>query len=372
MSAKDLPTNMFEPDSAWKQSFRRKSLAWFRNHARDLPWRQTSDPYATWVSEIMLQQTQVVTVVPYFQRFIKEFPTVQKLASAKEQRVLRLWEGLGYYRRARQMHKAAKAIVKDHAGLFPQDLEAVRALPGIGRYTAGAIVSIAFDARAPILEANTIRLLSRLSAYEEDPLQSEGRQFLWRLAEVLLPRKNVGSFNQALMELGSEVCTPRNPDCDRCPVQSLCLAKLQDLQNDIPRPKQKTNYEDVHEAAVIVRRNGKLLLRQCANDERWAGMWDFPRFAIQARKPREVEDELAETIKRFSGLTIQLGKPWATIKHGVTRFRITLTCYQSDQVSGRLRTNGHAMKWVTKEELTDFPLSATGRKISQMLAGNIP
>ena len=315
----------------------------------------------------MLQQTQVVTVIPYFKRFIKEYPTIRKLAAATEQDVLRLWEGLGYYRRARQMHKAANVIVNEHDGIFPPDFDSVRALPGIGRYTAGAIVSIAFASRAPILEANTIRLLSRLAAYREDPLRSEGQQFLWGLAEKLLPRRNVGEFNQALMELGSEICTPRDPDCSRCPARSLCLSNGHNLQSEIPRPKTKVDYEDVQEAAVIIRRGGKLLLRQCASSERWAGMWDFPRFAVESLKPDDVKSELAGNVKRLSGLSIEIDKPWTQIKHGVTRFRITLTCYKTNQVTGRLKANGRPIQWIKPEELSAYPLSATGRKIAQML-----
>ena len=197
------------PDASWLRSFRRRLPAWFDRHARKLPWRRNHDPYAVWVSEIMLQQTQVGTVVSYFDRFLAAFPTIEALAAADEQDVLRLWEGLGYYRRARQLHKAAKIIVAEHAGNFPRNPEIVRRLPGIGRYTAGAILSIAFDARQPILEANTLRLLSRLLAYDGDPRSTEGQRLLWAMAEAVLPRRGSGRMNQALMELGSEVCAAR-------------------------------------------------------------------------------------------------------------------------------------------------------------------
>ncbi len=206
------------PDVMWKARFRRRLMTWFRRSARDLPWRSTRDPYAVWISEIMLQQTQVVTVVGYFERFLAAFPTVVDLAAADEQQVLRLWEGLGYYRRARQLHAAAKIIVAEHQGRFPRDPQQIRDLPGIGRYTAGAIASIAWDAREPILEANTLRVFSRLLGYRGDPTQSRGQQLLWDFSASVLPAKEIGLFNQALMELGSEVCTPRSPLCDRCPV----------------------------------------------------------------------------------------------------------------------------------------------------------
>ena len=199
------------PDAAWRRAFRRQLLAWYRRHKRDLPWRRTSDPYAVWVSEIMLQQTQVATVIPYFERFLAAFPTIRALAAADERDVLRHWEGLGYYRRARQMHLAARVLVAQHAASFPRELDTVRTLPGIGRYTAGAIASIAFDLRAPILEANTVRLLSRLVAFDGDPASTAGQHALWSLADALLPARGCGEFNQALMELGSLVCAPPGP-----------------------------------------------------------------------------------------------------------------------------------------------------------------
>ena len=189
---------------------------------------------------------------------MKAFPTIEALARADEHEVLRLWEGLGYYRRARQLHQAAKIIVAEHGGRFPRDPQVVRRLPGIGRYTAGAILSIAFDAREPILEANTLRLLSRLLAYAGDPRSTEGQRLLWAMAEIVLPRRGAGRFNQALMELGSEVCTARSPRCDVCPLALLCRANQQGRQSEIPPPKTKRPVEPVREAAVLVRRRGRV------------------------------------------------------------------------------------------------------------------
>ena len=216
----------------WKQL-----LSWYDRSRRKLPWRappgETTDPYRVWLSEIMLQQTQVATVEPYYQRFLERFPTLQALAAAPQQQVLRLWEGLGYYRRARSLHAAAKEIVQHHDGRFPENPELVKSLPGIGRYTAGAILSIALDQRQPILEGNTIRLLSRLSGYTDDVTSGSGQKQLWAISEMLLPRKRVGTFNQALMELGALVCTPRQPKCESCPVMSLCQAYLKNQQDKL-------------------------------------------------------------------------------------------------------------------------------------------
>ena len=275
-------TNDEAGSKQWLQRMRRRLRVWYRANARDLPWRQTRDPYAIWISEIMLQQTQVTTVERYFPRFLHEFPDVQTLASAEEVAVLRQWEGLGYYRRARQLHAAAKKIVADHNGVFPDDFDSVRQLPGIGRYTAGAILSIAFDAAHPILEANTIRLFSRLWAHRGNTHDRTGQTVLWNAASLLLTKRGSGELNQALMELGSMICTPRNPKCAMCPLASLCPTCKMGLQNRIPAVRQKTPVEELCEAAVVVERKGVVLLRQCGDDERWAGLWDFPRFRIVA------------------------------------------------------------------------------------------
>ncbi len=361
-------TSLATLDTKWKQSFRRRLLAWYAKHARDLPWRKWSNPYRVWVSEVMLQQTQVETVKAYFQRFMKAFPTVKKLATADEQEVLRLWEGLGYYRRARGLHAAAQQIVAEHGGRFPRDVATLQTLPGIGRYTAGAIVSIAFDERAPILEANTIRLFARLIGYREAPTKSAGQKILWQTAEDVLPRKEIANFNQALMELGSLVCKPANPLCDECPVASFCVANETGAQASIPLSTKKVKFTDVNEAAVVVRKNEKVLLRQCAEDERWAGLWDFPRFALDSEGPLFVRDELIAKVQSQTGVTVKPGSLLKTIKHGVTRYRITLDCYEANYTSGKLRrTVGKTLRWCAIKELRDLPLSSTGRKLAKFI-----
>ena len=355
-------------DSAWLRTFRRKLRFWYDRHARDLPWRGTRDPYAIWLSEVMLQQTQVETVKPYFQRFLAAFPTIGGLAQADEQAVLRLWEGLGYYRRARQLHQAARQIVAEHGGRFPCDLRTVQRLPGIGRYTAGAILSIAFDQRQPILEANTVRLFSRLLAYGGPTMSSAGQKLLWAAAEAVLPSREVGRFNQALMELGSEVCRGRAPACEVCPALGLCRAQLGGLQHEIPRPKPRPQFEEVCEAAILVRRRGRVLLIQWPEGRRWAGLWDFPRFAIEGTKEVEIHRAIVENVRRLTGVSVAPGEHRQTLRHGVTRFRITLDCYEADYVSH----NGGGVenlvqKWVRPAELEHFPLSSTGRKLAGLV-----
>jgi A/G-specific adenine glycosylase len=367
--SKEVPVDTLAlPDPAWRNRFGRRLRAWYAQHARDLPWRRSRDPYRVWVSEIMLQQTQVGTVAPYFERFSERFPTVEALAAADEQNVLRCWEGLGYYRRARQLHQAARIIVEEHGGRFPRDPEAVRRLPGIGRYTAGAILSIAFDARQPILEANTTRLHCRLLAYPGDPTAAAGQRLLWSMAEIVLPRRHVGRFNQALMELGSQVCIARMPRCPQCPVALLCGARAEGVQDEIPPPKAKPPTEARHEVAVIVRRRGRVLLVRCPDDGRWAGLWDFPRFHVDSCQPAALRRELVEKVQRRTGVTIQLGKHRKTLRHGVTRFRITLDCYDARCVSGPDgRTDLVEMRWLRPDELNQYPLSTTGRKLCRLL-----
>jgi A/G-specific adenine glycosylase len=356
------------PDTAWRRTFRRRLLAWYGRHARDLPWRRHRDPYAVWVSEVMLQQTQVGTVKAYFARFVKAFPAIEALAQADEHEVLRLWEGLGYYRRARQLHQAAKILVARHGGQFPRDPQIVRRLPGIGRYTAGAILSIAFDIPEPILEGNTLRLFSRLLAYDGDPRSTAGQRTLWAMAEAVLPRRDAGRLNQALMELGSEVCAARTPRCEICPVALLCRANRQGRQLEIPPPKAKRRMETVRQAAVMVRKGGRVLLLRRPEGGRWAGLWDFPRFSIHGQTPAAIRRELAEKVRTLTGAMVAPGRHVTTITHGVTRFHITLECYEAEYISRDSKpVTPLEMRWLRPVELADYPLSSTGRRLANLV-----
>ena len=308
-------------------------LRWFRGAKRALPWRADRDPYRIWVSEIMLQQTQVATVIPYFERFLAAFPTLADLAQANEQDVLRFWEGLGYYRRARHLHHAAKIIVAEHDGLFPRDPEAASQLPGIGRYTLGAILSQAFDARLPILEANSQRVLCRLFARREDPRSPAGSRWLWEAAEALLPRRQTGDFNQALMELGALVCSARAPECSRCPLNTLCRARQFGIQNEIPPAAKRPATRTVAEAAVVLKKKGKLLLVQRPPSGRWGNLWEFPHGILQ---PGETHDQAAQRLLLdLTGIEGMLGNELLTIKHSVTHLQITVVCFEASYRKGR-------------------------------------
>ncbi|HZL87294.1 MAG TPA: A/G-specific adenine glycosylase [Pirellulaceae bacterium] len=350
-------------DSRWRRSLATRLLRWFDRHARDLPWRKTRDLYRIWVSEIMLQQTQVVTVIPYYQRFLSAFPNVTRLAAAPEQQVLRLWEGLGYYRRARQLHAAAQEIATVFDGKFPRTVDEVRSLPGIGRYTAGAILSIGLDQRLPILEANTIRVLARLAAFRGDTATAAGKKFLWTAAERLLPTRRCGTFNQALMELGSEICMPKSPACDRCPLAQLCSTRELSLQATIPTSKKRKEYEDVTEAAVVICRSGRVLVRQRQHGERWAGLWDFPRFAVSPDPSGKLLTQIERETTALTGVRIGGLRQLATLKHGVTRFRITLKVFTASAASSRTKDG----IWISLAELGNYPLNTTGRKIANLL-----
>jgi A/G-specific adenine glycosylase len=351
------------PLRAW---VRRKLLTWFARYRRDLPWRQTRDAYAIWVSEIMLQQTQVATVIPFFQRFLETFPTVQHLAAADEQQVLRLWEGLGYYRRARSLHQAARQFAATGQEQLPNDPELWRQLPGIGRYTLGAVLSQAFDRRLPILEANSVRLLCRFFGIEEAPEDSTVQKQLWQLAEVLLPRRRVGDFNQALMELGALVCTPTKPSCLLCPLAQHCTARSQGRQDELPRRPQPPATLDVQEVAVVVRRGSNVLVVQRPATGRWANLWEFPHTELQAGESHHTAAQ--RLLRETTNLVADLGRELITLTHTITRFRITLVCQEASWQSGEFGSTVYQQgRWVRPAELGDLPFSSPQRRLAGAL-----
>lgn len=258
-------------------------LDWYRSRARDLPWRRTSDPYAIWVSEIMLQQTRVDTVIPYYERFLARWPRVADLAAAELDEVLELWSGLGYYRRARQLHQAAGEVVERHGGELPRSAEQLVSLTGVGRYTAGAIASIAYGQATPLVDGNVIRVLSRLFGFEDDMRTAKGQRRVWERAGELVIADAPGDFNQALMELGATVCTPKRPACDRCPVAEPCVARRGDRVDELPKLSKKKPPEPRSlVAAVIEDRQGRVLLARRAREGLFGGLWEPPMVAGEA------------------------------------------------------------------------------------------
>jgi len=386
MESEDCPL----PDLKWLKTFRRRVLNWYEKHARMLPWRGVADPYRVWVSEIMLQQTTTAAVEGYYHRFLERFPDVQTLAAATDSEVLRYWEGLGYYRRASQLHRAAQVIVSEHNGTFPNTFDAILSLPGIGKYTAGAICSIAYHQRTPILEANTIRLHARLLAYPDDPAKSAGNKLLWQMAELVLPEASLtGQFNQALMDLGSLICTPKSPDCANCPVSSLCRCAEKGLQHVIPALKTEKNFEERVEAALVIEKRGKFLMMRYPQGVRWAGLWDFPRYELRDEgrgtrgegrgtrcqslcvfvPPCETNqaafEKYCDNIKRLTGYRVAMREQVGEFLHVVTRYKITLKVFRAQTVGRKSFTgeNKYQTEWVSKHDLADLALSTTGRKI---------
>jgi A/G-specific adenine glycosylase len=346
---------------AGKTAVVRALLAWYGHARRDLPWRRSQDPYRVWVSEIMLQQTQVERVRDFYDRFLKRFPTVAALAAAAEHDVLRLWEGLGYYRRARQLHAAAKTIVADHAGEFPRTVAGLRSLPGIGRYTAGAIASIAFDLPEPIVEANSRRVIARLAGHAGPLGSAAGDEPIWEIAAALVPQRHPGKFNQALMDVGSLVCTPERPLCETCPLAACCEAKRTGRVAEIPMKAARRAVKEIHETAVVVRRAGRVLVVRRGPGEWWEGLWDFPRVPKAAGAARR-GIERSETLSSLAcGATSRLG----TITHTVTHHRITLDVVSC--VAGRAGKVTTGRRWVTAASLGSLAMTSPGRRIVRML-----
>jgi A/G-specific adenine glycosylase len=348
--------------------WRRRLLTWFRRHRRDLPWRRNRDPYAIWVSEVMLQQTQVATVIPFFERFLQTFPTLTDLAAADERAVLRLWEGLGYYRRARNLHKAARQLVAANHQQVPDDPAILGGLPGIGRYTLGAILSQAFDRPLPILEANSVRVLCRFFGLRGDPRSGATQRQLWQLAEDLLPRRHVGEFNQAVMELGALVCTPTAPACGACPLAEHCTARRLHLQEQIPRRPDPPQIVEVHEVAVVVRRGRRVLLLQRPEHGRWAGLWEFPHGPLEHGETHE--EAGVRLLRQLANVQAVMGPELLTVRHSVTRFRITLVGLEAEYQTGDFQSAFYRRGcWLKPAELLAYPVSAPQRRLARTLTG---
>jgi A/G-specific adenine glycosylase len=352
-------------------------LHWFDQSARDLPWRRTRDPYAIWVSEIMLQQTQVKTVIPYWERWMRELPTIQSLAKAKPDSIHKLWEGLGYYTRVRNMQKAAQVICAEHGGVFPDQFEAILALPGIGRYTAGAIASIAFNQPAPILDGNVIRVLCRLNGIGEDPRERKTNARLWELAKELVthaegaksatPSKeeplrplrpwredHCSALNQSLMELGAMICTPRSPDCAACPVAKHCVARLEARIEYLPRPKARAAITERHFTVFVVEQNGRYLVQQRGPDVVNAHLWEFPN--------HEANGNVTALATHHLGTKPDKVERIGAIKHSITRYRVTSEAYRL-HFGFRAKLPNFAGKWCTPDDLGKLAFTSAHRRI---------
>jgi A/G-specific adenine glycosylase len=333
-------------------------LDWFSTNARDLPWRRTRDPYAIWVSEIMLQQTQVKTVIPFWNRWLRELPTIEAAAKAPSEKIHKLWEGLGYYTRVRNLQKAAQVIVEKHDGKFPKNFDDVLALPGIGRYTAGAICSIAFNQPTPILDGNVIRVLTRIFGIAENPKEKKTNVQLWQLAEKLVQNSesHCSHLNQSLMELGALVCTPRNPQCLICPVKKLCVAFKDKRIEELPNFGKREAATARHFVAFVIERDGKFLVQQRPIGIVNAHLWEFPNFETNGEK--KDAKEIFDSAFNFKAAKFQ---PLCIVKHSITRYRITLEAFRV-QLPKRLKTlNGI---WLPQDRFDSLAFTAAHKKLA--------
>ncbi|MGA3163420.1 MAG: A/G-specific adenine glycosylase [Verrucomicrobiota bacterium] len=367
-------------------------LNWFSENARDLPWRRTRNPYAIWVSEIMLQQTQVKTVIPYWKRWMRELPTIKAVANASPDKIHKLWEGLGYYTRVRNLQKAARQIVEKHGGTFPKNFDDVLALPGIGRYTAGAICSVAFNQPVPVLDGNVIRVLTRIFGIGENPREKETNARLWQLAEELVGRAACSRFigvlcpprrgedtapyhsflNQSLMELGALICTPRNAKCKICPAQKLCVAFRENRVAELPNLGRRTTTTRRF-IAFVIERNGKFLVRQRPAGIVNARLWEFPN--VECVNGEADVKQIFKTIFSTKPAKIQ---PLCTIKHSITRYRITLEAFRvplggassarpHNKIGRRGTPPSEIGVWLSLVKLDSLALASAHRKIMRRL-----
>jgi A/G-specific adenine glycosylase len=359
-------------------------LRWYEQNARDLPWRRTRDPYAIWVSEIMLQQTQVKTVLPFWERWMRELPTIESTARANSQKIHKLWEGLGYYTRVRNLQKAARLILEKHNGKFPKQFEDILALPGIGCYTAGAISSIAFNQPTPILDGNVMRVLTRNFGIAENPRDKRTNQQLWQIAEELVLHAKTkfsnsklacSHLNQSLMELGALVCTPRNAQCTACPVKRLCVAFNEGRVAELPNLDKREKATARTFVAFVVERDGQFLVRQRPVGVVNAHLWEFPNVEIlnengdeKGRGPGNGNASFARAAREL-GIEFHNARLICTVKHSITRYRMTLEAFGVQ--SKRMPRNSDGV-WLPRTRLELLPFTSAHRRILAAVGTSLP
>ena len=354
---------------------RRSLRGWYRREARDLPWRRARDPYHIWLSEIMLQQTRVEAALPYYERFVALFPTVAKLAAAPIDDVLKLWAGLGYYTRARNLHAAARTVIADFAGDFPRTRSALETLPGVGRYTAGAVASIAFGERVPVVDGNVKRVLVRLYGIETCVDDADTLDQLWSLAAEVVPLRNPGEFNQALMELGARICVPKRPRCGECPLVTRCLARRAGIETRLPVRRGKKAVPQVEAVAAAIEKGGRVLLVQRPLRGLLGGMWEFPGGERHGRGRRR--GALADRVWDTVGLEVAVLEKLGMVEHVFSHRRLRLHVYRCAYLRGRVRRRWHmAARWVSLRKgrgamrvARGLALASLDRKAVELLVG---
>jgi A/G-specific adenine glycosylase len=344
------------------ERIQKRLLHWFGQNGRDLPWRKARDPYAIWISEVMLQQTRVVTVIPYYQRFLKSFPTVHHLAKSDLSKVLKIWEGLGYYSRARNLHRASRIILNHFKGKLPDHPADLLKLPGIGKYTAGAILSIAYNKEAPILDGNVKRVLSRLFGISGHGASGKAEGLLWKISGSLIPKGRSNSFNQAIMDLGAMICTPKDPSCHHCPLLRYCKAKASGNPEKYPPRGVKKRIPHIEAISGVILRNGKVLLNQRPPTGLLGGLWEFPNWRREDNGRLRLR--LRDHVKKEMGMNVRVKEPFGIFKQTFTHFKLTLRVFNCESIAGRGKG-----KWVPIKDLDQFAMSRINRRIAQMIDG---
>ena len=332
-----------------------------------MPWRDCGDPYKIWLSEIMLQQTRVDQATPYFNRFIKRFPTVYDLAEADQQEVLKVWEGLGYYSRARHLHDAAQLVVEEFDGSVPDTWDEITELKGVGPYTASAILSIAFQKKYAVVDGNVIRVLSRYLGIEEDVRATKTKNAIQDSADELIPDDRPGDFNQSLMELGATICTPSSPDCESCPIQGNCVAHKTMKTEEIPykSPKKKRPHHQIG-VGIVMNEDEEVLIALRPEDAMLGGMWEFP--GGKQEEDEEIEQTVARELKEELGIDIAITKPFMKLDHAYSHFKITMHAYLCELLNGKPKPqSSQEIRWIPIDELADYPFPKANRKLTDKL-----
>ncbi len=343
------------------QIFRKALLGWYRVNKRDLPWRNTDDPYRIWVSEVMLQQTQVITVVPYYHRFLQHFADLKSLARANSQDVLTVWEGLGYYARARNLHRAASIVLKEHRGVIPDRWQEFRKLPGVGDYIAAAVLSLAFEKPFPVVDGNVKRVLARLLVMKNPVNKSSSAKIFREAAGTLLDQKKPGTFNQAMMELGALVCKPQQPLCNICPVPKICRAYQSGKVLNYPLKLKKPPTPQYRIAVGVVFKNGRVLITRRKPSGLLGGLWEFPGGKID--KGEQPASACIREIKEEVNLAIKVDSRLSRVKHAYTHFKIVMDVFCCSYIAGRVALNGPVEhRWINLKKLADFPFPKANHK----------
>lgn len=351
--------------------FRAALLGWFASHKRDLPWRTTRDPYLIWVSEVMLQQTQVVTVIPYYRRFVAKYPDVQTLAAAPLEEVLKIWERMGYYARARNLHHAARTIAAEMGGEIPREYSLFRSLPGVGEYIAAAVMSIAHGKPHAVVDGNVRRVFARVFLVDAPTNVSSSARVFKERADALLDRSNPGEFNQAIMELGATVCTPRKPACDGCPVSEYCRAFAARFQSSYPVRAPRRTTPEHHIAVGVVRKDGRILITRRKESGLLGGLWEFPGGKI--KRGESPEDACRREISEEVNLSVEVTGFITRVDHAYSHFRVAVDVFDCEYTAGEIKLSGPTdFRWILIDETDEYPFPVVNHKIFPYLKRRKP